>query len=157
GGGALLIASSTSITVNGTIRADAGSSEDGVGGNGGAIRLVAPVIEGATGLLSAKGGHPNGIDGRVRLEAFENHFKGSLDEAPFSYGKPFGLFLPPQARPSVRVVSVGGVALSSPEFSINQPSPVTVVVEARYIPPGTVVELQFFPENGQDQSVTTTP
>src|SRR6266850_4116101 len=70
GAGALLIASSTSITVNGTIVANGGSSDGGNGGNGGAIRMIAPVIDGS-GSLSAKGGQPGGGDGRIRFEAVD--------------------------------------------------------------------------------------
>jgi hypothetical protein len=47
GGGALLIASSTSITISRTIAANGGPSEGSHGGSGGSIRLVAPVINGS--------------------------------------------------------------------------------------------------------------
>jgi len=157
GGGALLIASSTSISIRGVITANGGSSQGGSGGSGGSIRLVAPVIDGSTGLVSAKGGQPGGGDGRVRFEAVDNRFSGSLNDTPFSQGKPFGLFLPPGPPASVRVVSVGGVAINRPDFTINLRSPTTIVVEARFVPPGTVVELQFFSEDGAAYTVSTTP
>jgi hypothetical protein len=155
GGGALLIASSTSIMLNGEIRADGGSSIDGSGGCGGAIRLVAPLIAGS-GAFSAKGGQPDGCDGRVRLEAFTNDFAGSSKDTPAFIGKPFGLFLPPAPAPSVRVVSVGGVPLAGGEFTNKQPSRITVVVEARNVPTGTHIDLEFFAENGTESSITTT-
>jgi hypothetical protein len=157
GGGALLIASSTSITINGSITANGGNSFDGSGGGGGAIRLVAPVIYGINGALSAKGGKLGGTDGRIRFEALDNRFVGNLNETPFAQGKPFGLFLPPNPPPTARVVSLGGVSLTKPEFEINYSSPLRVVVEAHFVPIGTAMELEFLSENGLSQSVTTTP
>jgi hypothetical protein len=164
GGGALLIASSTSISINGAITADGGGSSDGMGGNGGAIRLVAPIIEGS-GLLSAKGGQPGGVDGLVRFEDFDNHFSGSLNSTPFAQGKPFGLFLPPAPPASVRIVSIGGVDVKTPnvqigrhqDIVINQDAPVTLTLEAHYIPPGTVIQLEFLPEVGPSWTGATTP
>jgi hypothetical protein len=156
GGGALLVASSTSITINGAITARGGASADGTGGNGGAVRVIARTINGS-GLLSAKGGQPGGGDGLVRFEDFDNQFTGNLNNTPFVEGKPFGLFLPPNPQGSVRVVSIGGVSVSTLSLTINQPSPLDVVVEARFIPPGTVVQLEFFPESGPSQTISTTP
>jgi hypothetical protein len=156
GGGALLIASSGSITIDGAINANGGASTDGTGGAGGAIRLVAPLIDGS-GMLSARGGQPGGTDGRVRFEAFERRFSGDLVATPFSQGKPFGLFLPPNPSASVRVVSIGGGTVSGSEFTLNQTAPVRVVVEARFIPPGTIIQLEFFPETAPAQTVSTTP
>ena len=156
GGGALLIASSASITINGTITANGGASMGGTGGAGGAIRLAAPMIDGA-GVLHARGGQSGGGDGRVRLEAFDNRFSGDLSGTPLSQGKPFGLFLPPNSPASVRVVSIGGLAVSGSEFTLNQPSPVRAVIEARFMPPGTVIQLEFFSEAAPEQTVSTTP
>jgi hypothetical protein len=157
GGGALLLASSASITVNGTITARGGASLDGVGGGGGSIRLAAPLIVGSSGVLTATGGQPRGVDGRIRFEAFDNRFTGSLGDTPFSQGKPFGLFLPPNPPSQVRVVSVGGIAVPGSEFTFTLPSPVLTVIEARFIPPGTVIQLDFFPERGPSYTVQTTP
>jgi hypothetical protein len=157
GGGALLIASSTSITLSGAITANGGNSFDGTGGDGGAIRLIAPLIDGSTGLLSAKGGHPNGIDGRVRFEAFDNRFSGSLNETPFAQGKPFGLFLPPNHSPSVRLVTSDGKAVSLPDLTINQTAPANIALEARFVPTGTVLSIECVPKDGSPVIVTTTP
>jgi len=157
GGGALLIASLTSITINGNIIANGGSSSGGFGGNGGTLRLVAPLIEGSGGTISAKGGQPNGADGAVRIESNDNRFAGTVNCSHAFHGKPLGLFLPPNPPPLVRVESIDGVLLSSQKFTFSQPSSVKVAVEARNIPTGTVVELQCFSENGQNQTVKTSP
>lgn len=157
GGGALLIASSASITVNGAIRANGGASSDGVGGEGGSIRLVAPVIDGS-GFAIAKGGGRGAGDGQVRLEALTNRFSGSLNGTPLAIGKPFGLFLPPNPPPSVRVLSIGGEPVNGPEFTLRkQQESLTVTIEAHFIPVGTRIELECFPESGPSQTITTTP
>jgi hypothetical protein len=156
GGGALLIASSASINVNGAITANGGPSSDGSGGGGGAIRLVAPAIAGS-GSLSAKGGQIGGADGIIRFETFGSQFSGSLNNTPFAQGKPFGLFLPPDTASSVRIVSIDGRASKNSEFTVERSSAVRVIVEARHVPPGTVVELQLSPENGPGQTVSTAP
>jgi hypothetical protein len=106
--------------------------------------------------VSAKGSPPDGIDGLIRFESADNHFTGSLNDTPVTYGKPLGL-LPPGPPPSARIVSIGGAAVTGREFSVNQPSPVAVVVEARFIPAGTVIQLEFFSENGPPVIVSTTP
>jgi hypothetical protein len=156
GGGALLIASSFSITVNGAITANGGASLDGVGGGGGAIRLVAPLVNGSDGVLSAAGGQPGGTNGRVRFETFDNRFTGGFNSTPFSEGKPFSLFLPPNPPASVRVIGIGDAPVTSAEFAIRQPVTLNVVVEARFIPPGASVQLECFLEDGPSQTVTTT-
>ena len=43
------------------------------------------------------------------------------------------------------------------DTTINTASPSTVNIEARYIPPGTVVKLHVFSENGLDQIIDSTP
>jgi hypothetical protein len=157
GGGALLIASRTSITVSGKIIANGGSSSNGSGGSGGAIRLVAPVIDGSGGTLSARGGQPSGSDGAIRFESNDNRFEGTVNSGHVFHGKPLGLFLPPNPPASVRVVSIGGVLMTTQKFTISEPSLLTVAVEAHNIPVGTVVDLQCFSESGQDQTVESSP
>ena len=60
---------------------------------GGSIRLVAPVVDGA-GDVSAAGGEPAGDAGWVRIETSTNNYFGK-SSAQTTYGKPYGLFLPP--------------------------------------------------------------
>jgi hypothetical protein len=137
--------------------ANGGSSSSGSGGNGGAIRLVAPVIDGSGGTLSARGGQPSGADGAVRFESNDNRFEGTVNSGHVFHGKPLGLFLPPTPSPSIRIESINGVLLTTEEFIINQASSMTVVVEGRNIPTGTVIDLECSSENGQGQTVKTSP
>lgn len=182
GGGALLIASSVFITVDGGIIADGGEAttvtpqahtDNGGGGSGGAIRLLAPVINGS-GSLSTAGGPAASIwgkggDGRIRLEAFEQNFAGTTTSVlRVMVLSPNALILP-QDVPSVRVVTVNGMAVPdyptgnflSPDLTINESSFVTLTIEARNIPLGTkedptVVTLLVFPEGQPDLAVETT-
>lgn len=56
GGGAIMIASSSRITLSGKISGRGGDNFSGGGGSGGAIRLVAPVVDGS-GSLDVIGGY----------------------------------------------------------------------------------------------------
>jgi hypothetical protein len=64
--------------------------------------------------------------------------------------------LPPSTPPSIKLVSIGGVAVTNSELTIKSSS-ATVIVEARNIPPGTPAELHFFADSGAEQTITTTP
>lgn len=178
GGGAILIASSTSITVNGTITANGGNggiasnfcnSGQGGGGSGGAIRLMAPATNGR-GNLSALAGHGSifggaATNGTIRLEAFIDNFQGSFNGTPFTQASPFSTFLPSIGPPSIAIISINGVNIAqppsgnitTPDVSIDTTSPVQVTIQARLIPPGTVITLHVFSDNDTDQTVQTTP
>jgi len=174
GGGALLIASSDLIAINGRINANGGnqgtfsdSIRQGYGGSGGAIRLLAPTIQG-NGVLSAVGGNGGfgrGDVGRIRLEAIENEFTGTIN-GEFRTGTlfPNAIFLPALPIASVRVVSVDGVNVPAsptgsflvPDVTINNEELSTFAIEARNIPIGTQITLYIFAETGPDQIVQTT-
>lgn len=65
GGGAILIASTTKITLNGTVGARGGYGPGG-GGSGGAVRLIAPVVTG-NGAVDVRASGFAG-DGRIRID-----------------------------------------------------------------------------------------
>lgn len=114
GGGAILIASSTRIVVNGSINADGGNGPysvtaglGGNGGSGGAIRLVSNEVAGI-GMLSAQGGLNAGFartggEGRIRIEAFARVFSGSSTPAAF-FSAP--LFVQPPNVPTLKATMV---------------------------------------------------
>ncbi|MCI0423186.1 MAG: hypothetical protein L0387_33915 [Acidobacteria bacterium] len=164
GGGAILIASSATITIDGAINARGGRGDSGGGGSGGAIRLVGSSILGS-GSMSADGGF-NGTAGsfagagRIRLEAFTfqaDGFAGRTGIAPVNFSSPSSLLLP-TTPPSVRVVSVSGVpvppnptgSFQVADTTITSPAAVTVALEAKNIPLGTVLKLYIYSENGPD-------
>lgn len=130
GGGAILVASSTRITITGTIDATGGdgggvagtgAGGQGVGGSGGAIRLVAGTIAG-NGNLYANGGCINvnnnrrqacgstgsynqhgGAAGRIRLEGDAITFSGG-SQPTYSADVPGPVFI--AEAPSLRITSV---------------------------------------------------
>lgn len=177
GGGALRIFSSTSIAVNGAITADGGtgglgpdSDDDGGGGSGGSIHLIAPTISG-TGTLSVAGGrYGDRLDGlldasvgRVRLDASSNLFSG-VSNGLLTRGTPYNVPLP-AGMPSVRVTSIAGIAIAAsptgeaatPDATINQAGPVTVAIEAKNVPPGTIVQVRIISEAIPDFVVDAAP
>jgi len=167
GGGALLVASSVSITVTGTISATGGTdatNTNGGAGAGGGIRLVAPTITG-NGAISAAGGYSHyncrGANGTVRLEAFQNTFTGSGGGNVYT-ATPVNLFIPAvSSQPSIMVTSIGGVAVSPnptgsftvPDVLVNSSSPLTVAIKASNIPLGTIPTIYFSTENYPDQKI----
>src|SRR6185437_9357937 len=159
GGGALLIASSTTITLDasagegyGFIDARGGTGGNrGCGGAGGAVRLVANTIanKGPSVITTSElGGVACGSspqNGVVRLEA------NSLSTPSEVFGTlitslPFALNLPKAPPPVITVASIDGVAINAnpfgfPDKTINTGSPVPVVIQATNLPTGATVTL----------------
>lgn len=150
GGGAILIASNTRITVNGSIRATGGYSPYG-GGSGGAIRLVAPT-GGGNGELNTHaaigGGH-----GRVRIdctvaEAFRNlSVHGNATRGT-------QMFALPATSPSLHLVSVAGQAIPvgaatgvNFELPAGSPASQTVVLRGQGFTGEVPVRLVVTPEH----------
>lgn len=176
GGGAILIASSTSITIGGqgVINATGGNGatgcEGGGGGSGGAIRLIAPTITGSSidgnyGVNAQGGstccGGTQGGNGQTRIEAFKQGISFNV-YGPLSTSVPYGLALPASPPGSLTVTSINGVSINAnpfsfPDTTINSSGPVTVNIQAQYIPTGTVPQLIVFSSTGPDQTITGSP
>ncbi len=170
-GGAILIATSGTMTFNGSILAKGGDAgAGGSGGAGGTIRLMANTLAGY-GDLSVSGGNgwaaPDGIggNGAIRIEAF-SFPNGCCNAMPTAtYGAPYNTFVTSAPAPSLSVVSVNGIAVAqpptgafqTPDVTINNAGPVTIQVQASQVPLGTIVNLQFYSQNGPDFSVSTGP
>lgn len=177
GGGAIVIASSSRIDVPGTIRARGGnggarqdsSAVNGGAGSGGAVRLIAPTVQG-TGSINVAGGTAPVVNtaashGRVRIEAYKNPTMPSVVPGQaLARSAPSAVFLT-ETAPLVRVVRVAGVAVAAnptgsfvvPDVAITSAGSVTVELEARNIPGGTVLNLTFQPENANPFTATSTP
>ncbi|MGH7256522.1 MAG: hypothetical protein ACREI3_12185 [Nitrospirales bacterium] len=174
GGGAIALASSTKITVNGTIfaRGGAGGNQYTGGGSGGAIRLVAPEIVG-TGTLNISGGGGGG-PGRVRLEAFRMNFAGTVQPTSqypsisTTCGPVTAASTPALADlPTLRITAIAGeptpattggtystADLTLPPETTN---PVTVEVTGTNIPVGTTFKLKHIPQfAAADATLTAT-
>jgi hypothetical protein len=104
GGGAILIASDTQITVNGTINANGGYGPYG-GGSGGSIRLVAPT-GGGSGSLAAQG-RASGSNGRVRIDCQDNlAFRNLSVRGSSTRGT--RMFVFPASTPSLHIIHAAG-------------------------------------------------
>lgn len=183
GGGALVIASSTTILLGGTINAAGGSAgatscnqpggggpgQPG-GGAGGAVKLAANTITGGSsgqifaGRGASTANHVSGSNGAIRLEAFQISIPVTFTtDVQMTQADPGALFIPNQPV-AIQVISVAGVALpnepsgnfTSPDVVINSGSPVTVAIQTSGIPPGTVLTLNIYSEDGTTQAVQTT-
>lgn len=178
GGGAIVIASSVSISLTGSIEANGGdaggavgSTVAGGGGSGGSIRLIAPVVDtNSSAILKARGGigysfnnTGRGSYGRIRLEAFQKRIAGTIDPVP-RIASPGPVF-PPASAPSVRITSIGGVAVPAnptasfitPDVTLDNAASVTIQLAASKVPAGTVVHLTLTPETGAVLNVDSTP
>ncbi len=164
GGGAILLASSGTVTVDGAIQANGGSAA-GCGASGGGIRIVATRIEGDGSLTATGGGSAFGTTskGRIRLEADEDVFAGTLDPAATrTFVRPI---LYPENGPEIRLVSVDGVnvaedptgSFAMPDVTIDNGGEVTLALEASNIPVGTVINLRLVGGEGADLDIVSTP
>jgi len=179
GGGAILIASSGTITINGTIFARGGAGVNnnnapGGGGSGGAVRLIANAVTGS-GIINVTGGGGGcspcaggGGRGYVRIEAFDyNNFVGTTSPTNIiSFALPHPL-TPPNS-PSLRIASVAGInAPATPLGSLqgvpdivvpsSQANPVNVALEGTNVPVGTVVQVTLTPSSGARTTVSSGP
>lgn len=179
GGGAILIASSGTVTVNGSITADGGVSGNtggvgsdrggsGGGGSGGAIRIVATTLVG-NGTIQAVGGAPgdggygvggSGGAGRIRFEV-ENITRTKDTSPKFTWDEPGTIFVP--GLPILKITDIAGVAVpatptGNADLSLpaNITNPVTVNLAASGIPLGTTIALTVTPARTAPATVTTT-
>ena len=175
----MLIASSTTITVNGMIDARGGTAQGtvntaGGGGNGsgsgagGTIRLMANTVTGSGDLEAAGGtGGQGGGVGRIRIEAFQ--VTGTLDTNSVPspvMGSPTVVSLDPADVPTVTITSIGGQAVPAmPGGSTAMPDvtippgtdPVVIVISTTNVPDGSVINLRLTLEDGSIVEVASDP
>ncbi|OGW55563.1 MAG: hypothetical protein A2Y81_05570 [Nitrospirae bacterium RBG_13_43_8] len=179
GGGAILIASSGTINVIGTITANGGNAPTGygygapfgggAGGSGGAIKLIANTIAG-NGTISAifgygtrYGSSPGGSggNGSIRFEA--NTVTRTASTTPVNtYSHPSTVFV--ANIPVLSITSIAGENVpENPSGTYGSPdmilpsattNPVTVDISATNIPAGTTVTVTSVPEYGASTSAT---
>ncbi|MBV9084799.1 MAG: hypothetical protein JOZ62_19145 [Acidobacteriaceae bacterium] len=165
GGGAVLIASSTSISVSGGIDATGGAAQTPAhcatgspqSGSGGAIRLVAPAID-ISGYVDVNSHNNNA--GFIRFETLNLSLHGTNPvQGPSTTAPPSTLAIPATGPSFVKAVTVNGVAMNAnpfmfPTFQIDTSSPVPVVIQAQNAPVGATPMLYVISETGPDQSYT---
>ena len=151
GGGAIVIASSSSIAMTGSIAANGStlSSCLGPAGSGGAIRLVANSIN-ISGNLAACGHNAN--CGVIRIEAPDGQRNFTGVAQPAAVLSTINPVVLSSAAPLLTISSIGGFSVPSYAGSRfdtvdlllpNQLSdPISIVVTANNIPVGTQVEVR---------------
>ena len=168
GGGSILIASPSTVTIDGSLMANGGNSGHGSAGSGsgGAIRIIAQTIAGngpITAQASAGGQGGTGI-GRIRLEActFTRTF---LTSPAATFGSPGVVFL--ATNPTISVTSIAGTntpaiptgSLTSPPdvyLPTNFVNPATISVSASNITTGTTFKVIITPPYGTNLMTTGT-
>jgi len=137
GGGAILIAVSGTLTLNGEILAKGGDGEPAIrepilqtagpgagGGSGGGVRLIATNFTGS-GTINVSGGNPGlgrraynnaissnggaGGAGRVRIEADAFNFSGGVTPSVAVTAAPSAVFV--ANLPTIRITTIGGSAV----------------------------------------------
>lgn len=182
GGGAILIASTVSITLDGSITARGGrgglinfnglTNSFAGGGSGGSVRLIAPAVDGS-GSIDVAGdvgsnsqGFNRGASGRARIEGLTSRFPdGSVTPSgSVTFGSP-GVVLLPATAPKVRITTIDTEAVpavttgsfETPDVTIDVTTQVTIQLEAMNVPVGTVVKLTLNPENGPAITIDSAP
>jgi plastocyanin len=175
GGGALLIASSGTVTINGTISANGGDGPSygyqvfTGGGSGGGLRVVCSTLAG-TGILNALAGRGGryaaaGL-GRIRIERVDNNNTLQVNPDPSVVPLTDGdtaLVWPPADAPTVKIVSIGGVAAPDDprasfgthgaDVALPETTTIQVVIETTGVEQAAQVQVRLTPRSNGDAVV----
>lgn len=161
GGGAILIVSPGTVSINGVVSAHGGAANvfQEAPASGGAVKIIAHAVTG-TGSIDAA------PDGRTRVEA--NSLAATLNIQPNTIAVPPGaapVLWPPDNAPKVRVVSVDSVPSpsdpvaplrSSADIGIQNSGQVNILVEATNFPIEGQVQVRVSPKYGNFEWKTAT-
>jgi hypothetical protein len=165
GGGAIVLASTSSVIISGELRANSTDYPSACcNGSGGAIRIVSNSIT-ITGTLKAVsyGSNNSGI---IRLEApaAQRNFSGTAMPTPvFAEINPVII---PSNPPTLTIASIGGYTV--PSYSAGRPDrvdlmlpsqltdPLNVIIQGSNVPSGTQVQLQLSGTSGTAMGCTLT-
>ncbi len=175
GAGALLIASSGTVNISGSLRGNGGNGanywnngdQQSYGGSGGAIRIICDTLQG-NGSLNATGGggYGSGGLGRIRLERVTN--TNTLQVVPDPSVVPLAtgataLIWPPADAPEVKVISIGGeTAPADPRASFGsagadvalaQTASTPVIIETRNVEQAAQVQVRVTPRSNANATV----
>ena len=155
GGGAILIAASRTVSINGTVSAYDGASRT-VSGSSGGFRLVANRCQGNGEIVFV--GTQGAGHGRIRIEV--NEYLGPIRVYPdpsLQLGVTTVQLWPEASDPSCRVVSVDGAAVpADPRASMDLPGAdlntanqgdMSIVIETRNLPVDSTVILRVVPRH----------
>jgi len=158
GGGAILIASSTRVTISG--RVDALGAPGCAAGSGGAIRIVAPVIDGSGTLRPLGGGNNcagpsyyNGGDGRSRIDSIDRFAHRNLTLLGRGT-RGSRMFVFPPGNPRLDIINAAGTPISegtnvpaSISLPVGSPTNQIVRVQARGFTEDVLISVKITPEN----------
>jgi hypothetical protein len=157
GGGAILIACSGAITINGTCHALAFNTGYNSSGSAGGIRLLADQILGSGSLRA-----DFAAQGRIRLEANSVSVTLGVNPAP-SLGLPSPVVIWPASNsPTVRIVSIGEQpAPADPRAQLGASQDVRlftnsapIILETANFPTNGTVTVYIKPRNGSQTTAT---
>ena len=158
GGGAILLSSATRITLDGEIDANPGFTAcggyQGVG-SGGAVRLVAPTVEGAGTVNVVNTNGYNGGPGRIRVDTIDrSNLRLSFNPTGVAT---IGAFMSPFGEgnlPHLDVVNAAGTAIADGSGPViitlpfNSPSAQTVTVKATSFTGSVPIDVVVVPASG---------
>ncbi len=158
GGGAILVASNTRIAITGAGRIDSfggnwrGTSHNG--GSGGAVRLLAPKVEGS-GDIRVGGGSSGGGAGRIRVDCLDKTAL-TLNFQPLSLTTVgANMFVSPSVVPRLDLVNAAGrdIPLGTGntvqvQLPFNSDTNRTVTIRAQDFNADVPIRLTFTPDNG---------
>ena len=159
GGGAILIAVTNSLSINGTLTANGNNGGDRVrDGSGGGIRLVSSSLAG-NGQVRVWGGADSnaGGQGRIRVETYDNAWTGTFTGAT-TFDYPGVLVLPANLLPTLAITTVASLAVTDPPtgdvttpdvtIPATQANPIVVEVALTNVTVGTILTLDVKPQFG---------
>lgn len=162
GGGAILVASSTKITLNGVIRARGAYGAGG--GSGGTIRLVSPIVTGGGSCDTSGAGsaYGNGALGRTRIDCEDRFAFRSLSFPSFS-SRGSQMFVVQPTVPRLDILRAAGTTIAEGsgnsvqiQLPANAPTNQTVTIQARDFTGPVPIRLVVTPENGPASRIDTT-
>lgn len=174
GGGAVLIASNTRISVNGSIQCKGAAGDfdtgfrGGGGGSGGAIRLVAPIVDGF-GTLDVVGGQGGRVSsfqtassGRIRIDCRDRNAFRSLRLAGVGT-RGTQMFVFPSYNPRLSIVEAAGRAIPAGnnekvlfDLPSGPPTNVIIRVQAAGFTNNVPIQVVVSPEHGDSVSYNST-
>jgi hypothetical protein len=185
GGGALVLASSTQITIQnpGTVAANGGngpiytsvcSTYSGGPGSGGAVRIVAPqvTVQGGVTATGGGGGCVAGVGGpgRIRIECTTCSLVATNPAASVSnvLGPVAPASTPPLVSvPTLTISAIGGLTVPTNPNGVytaadvtlptGTVNPVSVTLTASNLPVGTVFTLRIIPASGAEAFFVSSP
>jgi hypothetical protein len=157
GGGGILIASNTKIRIAGAVQAQGGiwRGTSHNGGSGGAIRLLAPRVEGQ-GQVNVSGGSSGGGDGRIRVDCVDRvALQLSFNPlATTTVGA--NMFVEPSPNPRLDIVEAAGQKIpegtAAPvrfQLPFGSDTNRSIVLQARNFGADIPIRLTLTPDSGR--------